>query len=214
MNAKSPLQALPFIGFGRFVVTDSIALMGFTIFHRRDLAKARRALTRTRSELGYPGTMRFDGATVFGEGAPAVPDDKRRALDRLVDTLNTIPGMIRYTFLPLANYPDPLDGSEAGLRARAAISGVLTQAVFAVPDGGTHGPQAHECEVVSVDAADRESYAQGVLLDLADLLATAAAHREVDGDGSWLAPALLRIRYWSNQEIRARLEAKPEAQTA
>ena len=214
MNSKPPLQALPFVGFGRFVVLDSHALMGFTIFHRRELAKARRALTRVRSEIGYPGTMRFDGATVFGEGESAVPEDKRRALDRLVDTLNTIPGMIRYTFLPLAGYPDPLDDSEAGIRAKATISGVLTQAAFAVPEGGMHGPQAHECEVVSVDAADRESYAQGVLLDLADLLAVAAAHREAAGDSSWLAPALMRIRYWSNQEIRARLEAKPEAQTA
>jgi hypothetical protein len=212
VNQNAPLHARPFVGFGQFIVTGGLAVMAFTILHRRDLAKARRLLTRARTDLGVPASMRFDGATLFGQGEAAIPVERRKAVDKLIEVFNGIPGMVRYTWVPVAAYPDPVDDTPEGRRAQAAIRGVLVQACFAVPEGGMHGPQEHECEPIAVDGADRTSYAHGVMLDLADLFAYLGAHHHLPPDDGWAHGAVDRLRYWSFQELRARLQDRPPAE--
>jgi len=212
VNQNAPLHARPFVGFGQFLVTGELAVMAFTILHRRDIAKARRLLTRARTDLGLPVSMRFDGATLFAQGAEAIAVEHRNAVDKLIEVFNGIPGMVRYTWVPLASYPDPVDDSPEGQRARSAIRDVLVQACFAVPEGGMHGPQAHECEPVAVDRSDRTSYAHGVMLDLADLFAYLGAHHHLPPEGGWAHGAVDRLRYWSFQELRARLQDRPPAE--
>lgn len=212
MNQNAPLQARPFVGFGQFIVTGGLAVMAFTILHRRDLAKARRLLARARTDLGLPVSMRFDGATLFAQGEDAIAIDRRKAVDKLIEVFNGIPGMVRYTWVPVDSYPDPVDDTPDGQRAKRDIRAVLEQACFAVPEGGVQGPQAHECEPVAVDESDRASYAHGVMLDLADLFAYLCAHHHLPPDGGWAHGAVDRLRYWSFQELRARLQDRPPAE--
>lgn len=200
--------ALPFVGYGQFVQTDAVAVMAFAIFHRRDLARARRSLTKARLALDAPATMRFDGQALFATETPVAETEAVRRVRTMVDCFNSIPGMVRYTYLRLEDHPEPLDDSEVGKAARAAIPDVLQKACFAVPEGGEHGPQAHECEVLRADTQNRNSHAHAVLLDLADMFAQALARALVTGSPGWIKSETDRITFWSNHEVTVRLDKR------
>lgn len=61
--------------------------MAFPILHRRDLVKARRRLTRARTDFGLPVSVRFHGATHRVQGEDAIATDRTKAVDRLIQLL-------------------------------------------------------------------------------------------------------------------------------
>ena len=90
-------------------------------------------------------------------------------------------------------------------REREIVRQVLFARCFAVPTDGTHGPQGHETEPVLADKVDRGSYANAVLLDLADLVAEACARVVAAEPGSDEIRTMLEtFQYWSNTEVLAR----------
>ncbi|MFO1319854.1 MAG: hypothetical protein U1F52_09570 [Burkholderiales bacterium] len=209
------LASRPFVAFGQHVRRADTAVGAFVILHRRELTRARKALQKTRLELGIPATVRFDGAAAFDPATRAARglgdlDDNavRKAILRLIATVNAIPGMMRYTYMNLSHYPTSLDDPETGPQEREIVRQVLFARCFAVPTDGTHGPQGHETEPVLADKVDRGSYANAVLLDLADLVAEACARVVAAEPGSDEIRTMLEtFQYWSNTEVLARAPA-------
>lgn len=210
------LASRPFVAFGQHVRYADTAVGAFVIFHRRELTKARKALQKARLELGIPASVRFDGAAVFdpltraSRGLADMSDEAvHKAMARLIQTVNGIPGMVRYTYMNLKNYPTDLDDPESGEQEREVVRQVLFARCFAVPVDGTHGPQGHETEPVLADRADRSSHAHSVLLDLADFVAAACARAIAAEPGSeWIKSMLESFQYWSNTEVVARAPEK------
>lgn len=206
------LSSRPFVAFGQHSRFGDTAVGAFVIFHRREMTRARKALQKARLDLGIPPTVRFDGAAAFdpavraARGLSAMDDNAvNKALARLIATVNAVPGMLRYTYMDLARYPTSLDDPATGAQEREIVRQVLFARCFAVPVGGTHGPQGEETETILADKVDRSSYAQAVLLDLADLVAEAAARVIAAQPGSERIKSTLEtFQYWSNTEVLAR----------
>ena len=201
--------AAPFSGYGNLFRRESVAVLAFVIFHRREVPRARKALLRARAELGVPPALRLDDrALAVSQSPPGAADDAqaRHRLAHLVAALNAIPGMLRYTWIRLDNYPLALDDSAEGIESWRVIRGALQESAFAVPPGGMLGPQAHECEPVIAAPGNRDTHAHGVFLDLAGMLAAACAESLGTDRRPWAAQELERVRFWSHQEIVFRQE--------
>lgn len=216
MTQFQDTQTRPFVVFAQMARHGRMVVMAFTVFIRNDLAKVRRALKRARMEAGVPVTLRADSRNLFAPaaaGSPVSSADAPTLLARYVDAMNAVPSMLRYSYLDLDKAPDNVDPDDPELLPK--LRDVMIQACFAVPAGGKHGPQAHECDVLLVDNADREAHSTALMLDLADVLPHALARATIDPDGyPWARRELDRIKYWSNIEVTARTPDPSETQPA
>ena len=209
---STPPSASPdFLAYGAFVRHGPVALHAFVMLRRHEAGRARRTLSRARAALGIAPSVRMDARSLLpGTPPQGVRDEAeaRRRLAAMVDALDAIPGLLRYAWTDLTDYPFPLDDTAEGQAALNTLGRVLREACFAVPPDGSQGPQAGDCEVVLPGTAARDSHAHAMALDLADLLAAACAVARGSAPG-WQAHEVDRIRYRSWQEVRHRLEAKP-----
>lgn len=203
----------PFVAFGQMAHQGRYAVMAFVIFGRPDLVKARKALKRAREAARVPTTLRADSTNLFTTGAPGAPislEDTPALLAKYADALNEAHGMLRYVWIDLDKAPDHIDAADPEFRAK--MQDTLINACFAVPPGGKYGPRAHECDILRVDAADRETYSTALLLDLADTLPHALARVMNDPEHfAWIQRDIDRIQYWSNMEVNVRPATPEEA---